>query len=258
MLLSSLFRSRRTASRAAGRRAAHGFGTRKRPPRVPLQLERLEDRTVLNAGALDPSFGAGGKVQTLFPDSNDDAATTMVVQSDGKTILAGNSDGIALARYNLDGSLDTTFGTAGRLIFRNTPGVQGPANPHLALLPSGKIVVAATEFGSIFNTGNTDGDFSLWCLNSNGSLDTTFGIGGHVRNDLHSFSDDELGSVAIDASGNILVAGTSVYQDPLNNQNQVPNKTIVRYRSDGNLDSTFGANGIVEVSTSSPIAPLAL
>src|SRR5262249_14246648 len=82
-------------------------------------LELLEDRCLLSAGALDPTFGSGGKVFTDLsgPGTGTDSARGVVVQPDGKILVAGvaaqaaTKYDFALARYNSDGTLDSTFGT---------------------------------------------------------------------------------------------------------------------------------------------------
>ena len=81
-------------------------------------LESLEDRTLLNAGALDPSFGMGGEVTTNFGSS--DFIARSLLQTDGKIVavgstLVGSSSDFALARYNADGSLDSSFGVGGKV-----------------------------------------------------------------------------------------------------------------------------------------------
>ncbi len=80
--------------------------------RRKLRLEMLDERCVLAAGMLDTTFGSGGQVLTDFLDF--DNATSIVVQSDGKAIAVGTaSSGVgsdfALARYNVDGSLDLSL-----------------------------------------------------------------------------------------------------------------------------------------------------
>src|SRR5687767_11486935 len=105
-------------------RSLFSRNTSKRPPRRtssastrPFRpwMEPLEDRTLLTAGALDPTFGLGGKVTTDFSLSAD-SGRSVAVQGDGKIVVAGLSGfDFAVARYNDDGSLDSTFGSHGRV-----------------------------------------------------------------------------------------------------------------------------------------------
>src|SRR5262249_42287663 len=94
-----------------------------RPQPPGLHLEHFEDRITPTAGALDTNFGFGGKVTTNFVGQlgdftfqGTDHAAAVAVQADGKIVVVGDTDAgifsqdFALARYNMDGSLDTTFG----------------------------------------------------------------------------------------------------------------------------------------------------
>jgi hypothetical protein len=93
----------------------------RRERRVPL-LERLEDRTLLNGGTLDPAFGVGGQVLTAFAGFQDNEADAVAIQQDGKIVVAGYSQqaglyaGIGLVRYTTTGVLDSTFGNGGIVI----------------------------------------------------------------------------------------------------------------------------------------------
>lgn len=125
-------------------------------------------------GILDASFGTGGKVTTDF-GGGDDEGRDVIVQKDGKIVVAGYTDDgaeyhFALARYNPDGSLDAGFDGDGKL----TSDFGGSdAAYSLALQADGKIVVA----GSRWETGSSQTyDFALARYNPDGSLDTTFGI----------------------------------------------------------------------------------
>jgi uncharacterized delta-60 repeat protein len=93
---------RQTKPSRPGRPPGHFFRPR---------LELLESRTLLNAGLLDPTFGTGGKVTTHFMGNG------LALQSDGKIVVVGRTSALpspfVVARYNPDGSLDTTFGTGG-------------------------------------------------------------------------------------------------------------------------------------------------
>src|SRR2546422_1044751 len=98
--------------------------TRNRKPssiRYAPRLEQLEDRRVLSSpGTLDPTFGTGGIVSvSLSPSLPADFLNALVIQPDGKLVAAGgvNAGGqageFAVARFNSQGSLDTSFGTGG-------------------------------------------------------------------------------------------------------------------------------------------------
>jgi len=127
-------------------------------------------------GSLDPTFGTGGKVTTTI-DIFSDKALALAIQKDGKLVAAGYSNygtlgspkyGIALVRYNTDGSLDPTFGTGGKV----TTAVGSTYDDQalrLAIQRDGKLIVA----------GNSHKDdqyeFALVRYNADGSLDQTFG-----------------------------------------------------------------------------------
>src|SRR5438105_3682162 len=94
---------------SSGKRAS---GRSSRPGSAP-RLEPLEDRMLLIAGQLDPTFGAGGKVLTDFSSTVMGPANALVLQPDGKIVVAGGA--FVLVRYNSDGNLDPNFGTAGKV-----------------------------------------------------------------------------------------------------------------------------------------------
>ncbi len=96
----------------------------------------------LNAAGLDPSFGSGGEVTTSFTFGHD-AIAAIAVQADGKFVAVGNADSdaeFALARYNPDGSLDSTFGDGGKVTTDFTK--DGDWADAVAVQPDGKIVAA--------------------------------------------------------------------------------------------------------------------
>src|SRR5262245_688442 len=88
-----------------------------------LGLEALEDRTTPSAGVLDATFSGDGRATVAFPSRNsDDAAEVVVVQLDGRVLVAGQGgNNFAVARFNRDGSLDATFGTGGKLRYSFGP-----------------------------------------------------------------------------------------------------------------------------------------
>jgi uncharacterized delta-60 repeat protein len=185
-------------------------------------------------GALDSSFGTGGKVVTDF-GGFDDAGNSAVVQSDGKIVVAGFASGsnldFALVRYNADGTLDGSFGTGGK-VTTDLGGYNDVAD-RVALQSDGKIVVA----GDSFNGTNSNYDFALVRYNADGTLDSSFGTGGKVTTDF-STSQDYGRSVVLQSDGKIVVAGYS-------GAYPVSDIALVRYTAAGALDSSFGTGGKV-------------
>ncbi len=182
------------------------------------------------AGGLDPSFGGAGKVVTDLTHSNwDDWASALAIQADGKIVVAGGAR-YRVARFGSDGTLDASFGSDGKVRIAFTSG-SDYAN-GVAMQADGKIVVVG-QSGS--NPGNPkDTKFALARLNSDGTLDASFGAGGKVMTDFTPGYDYAAG-VAIQADGRIVVVGTT-------GSGQF---ALARYTSDGTLDATFGAGGKV-------------
>src|SRR5262249_11881773 len=156
------------------------------------------------------------------------AAFSVAVQPDGKLAVAGNAkvDGgwdFALARYNSNGTLDTSFGTGGRVLtaFADTSGVSVAGGFSIAVQPDAKLVGAGeAQINGRF-------DFALVRYNSNGSLDATFGTGGKVTTDFAS-SDDAAESMALQTDGRIVAAGFSGVAGAYN-------FALARYNSNGTL-----------------------
>ena len=178
-----------------------------------------------NTGSLDTSFDTDGKVTTDF--GGDDYGFSASVQNDGKIIVAGSSNtDFALARYNTDGSLDTSFDTDGK-VTTNFGGNDYGADVQIQT--DGKIIVA----------GVSNNDFALARYNTDGSLDTSFGTAGKVTTDLGT-NIDYAYEVAIQSDGRIVLAGTSGN-----------NFALTRYTSTGALDNSFGIGGKVSTDIGS-------
>src|SRR5262249_47216187 len=134
-------------------------------------------------GDLDPAFGAGGRVLTQFGTSQDEGRA-IAVQPDGKIVVAGFMDpgfglyDFAIARYNPDGTLDTSFGGGGKVTVNF--GFQTNGNPTVDIANA----IAIQSDGSIFVAGqsikNGNGDFAIVKLQSNGIIPANFGSGGVV------------------------------------------------------------------------------
>src|SRR4051812_21093990 len=115
--------------------------------RLRPRLDALEGRLLLTAGQLDTTFGSGGVVLTSFPSlikgspGTGGDAYAVQIQSDGKIVAAGTGLGdFALARYNTNGSLDSTFGSGGKVETAFGKNLSASAF-GLTIQPDGKIVV---------------------------------------------------------------------------------------------------------------------
>lgn len=184
-------------------------------------------------GALDGTFGNGGKLTISFgstKQTSDTEGRCVVIQSDGKIIVGGfaGSSG-ALARLNSNGSLDTSFGSGGRV----TSSVSG-STESVAIQGDGKIV-----FGGQTNGGRkSNTDFAVTRLNATGTIDTSFGSNGIANADFGG-ANDRISSIKIDGSGNIValgMTGTSLATD---------NFALARFLPNGQIDTTFGTGGKV-------------
>jgi uncharacterized delta-60 repeat protein len=186
-------------------------------------------------GTLDPSFGHHGTVHTDFERGREDAAFALVLQPDGKLVVAGQSEAsgswdFALARYLPDGTLDPTFGTHGTV--RTDFGGTSDHAVALALQPDGKLVVAGLSLD--------DGvDIALARYRPDGTLDPSFSGDGTVRSEFGSGTSDWTSALALQPDGKIVVAGYAYASETGGN----PAFALARYRANGTLDPTFGTNG---------------
>lgn len=184
-------------------------------------------------GTLDTSFGTDGKVTTGIGDFND-YGHQVIVQGDGKLLVAGycngaTTDDFALARYNADGTLDTSFGRGGKVM--TDLGQRHDYGRGVAVQTDGRILVAGyTQFGA-------SQDFGLVRYRPDGTLDLSFGSGGKVMSDIGNGTTDYGYSVALQANGQIVVAGRSL------NANKNFDFAVARYNADGTLDTDFGNGG---------------
>jgi uncharacterized delta-60 repeat protein len=191
---------------------------------VQLQFARLEDRVVPGGGALDQSFGQGGIVSTQM-----DGALGIAEQADGKlVVVSGYPQKFALIRYNADGTVDSTFGNSGIVALDFAHGAMSDC---LLIQPDGKIVVGgAVQSEQSDMWGNRLIDFALARFNADGSLDTTFGIGGTVETSFAGFFGKE--KIALQPDGHIILAGQL---------NGAP--MVARFDADGTFDTAFGTYG---------------
>jgi uncharacterized delta-60 repeat protein len=200
-------------------------------------VEALEDRWCPTGGnmewddPLDPTFGAGGVV--LNNPGSGQGLTDVVALPSGKILAAGHVNGdFAAARYNADGSFDTSFGNGG-LTTVDFKGVNDEANA-IAVLPNGKILLAGT---TTVSSGQAIA-FGVVRLNPNGTLDTTFGDKGSKGKVAVSPAPRTSGSVesmAVLPDGRFVLAGMA----------SGSSIALARFNAGGTLDTSFGNNGTV-------------
>jgi len=195
-------------------------------------------------GSLDTSFGNNGIVTATFPEGS--YASALALQSDGKIVAAGtifvdfipgepsNTD-FALARYNQDGAPDATFGNGGQ-VTTDFVGMEDDAFSVL-IQPDGKIVAVGSA-----NDPATYYNFAAVRYLSNGTIDTTFGVGGKVSTDFGARGFDRAHSAALQADGSIVAAGFAISANGISQ-----NFAVARYTSSGVLDTTFSRDGITQI-----------
>ena len=162
----------------------------------------------------------------------------MAVQADGKIVAAGyttesGAEHVAVIRYNTDGTLDTNFGSGGKLdISASLTATWDSSAQALLIQPDGKLLVAGNAEGSL------NSDFLVLRLNTNGTLDQTFGDHGIARNSIGGF--DVANAMVLQPDGRIVLAGRSD-----------GDFALARYTASGALDTTFAAVGYV----TTPVGP---
>ncbi|HKU13140.1 MAG TPA: Calx-beta domain-containing protein [Steroidobacteraceae bacterium] len=188
--------------------------------------------------ALDETFGSQGK--TILAGFGGESG--MAVQPDGKIVMVGGRFlDFVLARFNADGTLDTSFGDAGKIATDIAGGFAQERARAVAIQPDGKIVAAG-------ETSLPSGDLvvALVRYNADGSLDTRFGDGGKV------FDTPTVPGRAFDvvvlADGRIVVAGDAPVA---NNANDFGDFLVARYQANGTLDPSFGIAGTAVTNMSS-------
>jgi uncharacterized delta-60 repeat protein len=180
------------------------------------------------SGALDTTFGSGGKVITYAGGGLGRGATDMVLQADGKIVVAGGS---YIVRYNDDGSLDESFGVLGAL---NT-GSYYEQTSAVAVQSDGKITAAGSSYNAIVTSYN----LALTRYLTDGSPDTAFGVDGRAVTVVTSLYTLEPAIVVTDSiAGTIVAAGLSQFQ-----------VAITRNNSDGSPDVSFANGGKLITTT---------
>jgi uncharacterized delta-60 repeat protein len=175
-------------------------------------------------GSLDPTF-AGDGIQTTDIDDQNDTPTAVALQTDGKIVVTGYTDrDLALVRYNSDGTLDTSFASGGMEL--TDFGSDFASGSGVAIQSNGKIIASGTV-----GTSGAVTSYLVARYNTDGSVDTSFGAGGHQ---LTYSGDGASTAVALQADDKIVVAGSNASRDFV----------VVRYDSDGEIDDSFSGDGI--------------
>lgn len=249
-------------------------------------------------GQLDPDFGEQGKVTTVL-GADADTAYALVIQSDGKIVLGGDSNrggetglDFALVRYLPNGSLDTDWSEDGIATAAIAGGNARDSVYALALqtingqerivaaggegdflltrfLPDGTIdnsfnfdsgtiqwifnstigaarALAITPDNRIAVAGHSQHDFAVVRLTQDGYLDETFNDDGKLLTQVSTTNWDEAQAIAVEADGKLVVAGWA-YEGG----GSAGNFALVRYNTNGTLDTSFGGTGIVVTQVAS-------
>jgi uncharacterized delta-60 repeat protein len=185
----------------------------------------------------DYSFGGDGIVTAAPGPNNDGKSSDILLQPDGKILVAGKTlqptseEDFLLLRYNTNGTPDNTFGTGGVVITAVSNAAEGIGD--ILLQPDGKILA----LGYNGMTGST----CVVRYNSDGSLDNTFGTGGIVNWDLTGVRQIQIpGDLVLQSNGKIIV-GVTTFGDPIYNSDIA----LGRLNSNGTIDNTYGFGGIV-------------
>jgi uncharacterized delta-60 repeat protein len=199
----------------------------------------------LNAdGSLDNTFGSGGEM--VVPDfGNYFTGPTVITDSSGHIVLTGTASGyfggnygnyFAVARLNTDGSLDSHFGQGGEALLPQFSNFyySSDSAAGATIDAVGRVIVVGSTYGS-FPDGTFGQRMAVARLNTDGSLDNTFGTSGQLV--VPSFrggfyASDSASSVAATNTGQLVIAGISGQ-----------NLALARLKTDGSLDPSFGTNG---------------
>jgi uncharacterized delta-60 repeat protein len=193
----------------------------------------LSEPALAAPGSPDATFGTAGIVTTPFGGSHNAGANSVAIQSNGKIVVAGqtetnNADAFALARYEVTGALDTTFDVDGKVTTSIGPSFDGA---RTVAIHKRKIIAAGFAV-----VGGTHTEFAVARYKPNGNPDLSFSNDGKVTTPIASNS--QVTSIAIQPDGRIIAAGEAL----------VGNSTrfaVARYKENGDLDHSFSADGIL-------------
>ena len=189
-------------------------------------------------GELDPSFGDDGIVQQDFTSGDFETAHDLIVQPDGKILVAysggyenANNWDLSVARFNSDGSVDLTFSDDGHYHYENDLG--SDLCYDLELLQDGSMFLIGSYAPEPANP-----EFAIVKVTADGQTDTGFGDNGIVILSIDT-SEDYARSVTIDSEGRLIVGGYSKVPGFSYRRN-----VVCRLMPNGDLDTSFGTDGI--------------
>jgi uncharacterized delta-60 repeat protein len=279
--------ARSRTQRQQGRRQQGDRSRRARRRRINLLcgIELLETRRLLSAGALDATFGSGGKLVLASPGninvSLKPGPAYLSVGPDGKVILventiAGGTPHVTLKRMLADGSIDTTFGSGG------TVQVNNASITKLSILPDGHIFMAGSILARLNNDGSFDASFAgdgqesapgpalgmalekdasilisvagatagaaarVWHFNPDGSVDATYGTFGFRE---LSFTGSGGGTIVPDVGGiGLDGSGRLIASLIINPGQSISAFGVTRLNISGAIDTNFGTNGLAQIA----------
>ncbi|MCO6458578.1 MAG: DUF2974 domain-containing protein [Pirellulaceae bacterium] len=204
-------------------------------------------------GTIDESFGSNGRTTIDF-NLRSDGANVVAIQGNGAIVVAGSSGNwndfsmeFAIARLLPSGQLDANFGTGGKVITSVSPARDNIFG--IGIQDDGKIIVSGYGHNDLANS-----HVALARYLPNGSLDVGFGAGGIVVTDLPGRASSFTNTILVDESGRILIgAGQRL------SETNVTGYSTLRYLTDGSLDTSYGNQGVSNVTVPGglPIGDLA-
>jgi len=192
-------------------------------------------------GTPDATFGSGGQISTDFLGHEDDAFSVLI-QPDGKIVAVGSANDpatfydFAAARYLSNGTIDTTFGVAGK-VHTDFGDQNFDRARSAALQPDGRIVAA----GFAISHGGGVQNFAVARYTSSGVLDTTFSRDGKTQIDFGNCCQSAT-KVLLQSDGKIITVGGS------NGESSDDDFLLARLNPRGSIDATFGVGGQVRTS----------
>lgn len=198
---------------------------------------------LLTDGTIDAAFGGGCVHRKGSAGGNQDSANAVTTDPQGRVLVTGmghDAGGVwdmLLWRFSADGNLDATFDGDGIAVYRGAD-ADHELGYGVAVDASGRVIVGGSASQK---AQGDDGDFAAWAYDDAGALDSAFGTNGVVLLNTGTTFEEVYGMM-LDPRGRILLTGC---------ENRVPGWTptkamvIVRFHSDGSVDTSFGAAGIV-------------